>query len=94
MLNLSDFHSFLVLNLTGVRLENSGLSTSAKKFKLATTVMNPVAIAQFFEITCTSIFKHLLAAGSTEGELLGPVSTYYGIVKTNSQGILHLHYLV
>ncbi len=56
--------------------------------------MNPVAVAQFFEATCTGIFKRLLAAGSTEGGLLGPVSIYYGTVETNGRGMLHLHCLV
>ncbi len=56
--------------------------------------MNLVAIAQFFEATCTGIFKRLLAAGSREGRLLGPVSFYYGMIETNGRGILHLYCLV
>ncbi len=77
-----------------MRLEDSGSSISAKEFRRATAVINPVAVAQFFEATCTGIFKRLLVAGSTGGGLLGPVSTYYGTVKTNGQGMLYLHCLV
>ncbi len=54
-------------------------------------IMNSVAVARFFEATCCGIFEHLLAAGSKDGGLLGPISTYFGIVKTNGQGMLHLH---
>lgn len=56
--------------------------------------MNPVAVARFFETTCCGIFEHLMAAGSKDGGLLGPVSTYFGIVETNGQGMLHLYCLV
>ncbi len=83
-LNPSDLHSFLVLILAGMRLEDSGLSTSAKEFRRATAVINLVAVAQFFEATCTGIFKHLLAARFTGEGLLRPLSTYYEIVETNS----------
>ncbi len=93
-LNPSDFRSFLVLILASVRLEDSGSSTSAEKFRWATAVMNPVAVAQFFEAICTGILKRLLAAGSTGEGLRGPVSTYYGTVETNGRGMLHLHCLV
>ncbi len=93
-LNPLDLRRFLILILAGVRLEDSGSSTSAEKFRRATAVMNPVAIAQFFEATCTSIFGRLLAAASTGRGLLGPVSTYYRMVETNGQGMLDLHCLV
>ena len=39
-------------------LKDSGLSIST------TAIMNPVAIAQFFETTCTGIFNHFLVAES------------------------------
>lgn len=53
-------------------------------------MINLVAITQFFKAICTRIFKRLLAIGSIENGLLGSVLTYFGIVETNSQGILHL----
>ncbi len=59
-----------------------------------TVTMNPIAMARFFETTCYGIFEYLLAAGFNDGRLLGPISTYFGIVETNSRGMLHLHYLV
>lgn len=53
-----------------------------------------MAIVQFFKTTCIGIFKYLFAAGSIEDGLLRPVSTYFSMVETNGQGMLHLHYLV
>ena len=93
-LNPSDFRSFLVLVLAGVRYESSESNRTADAFAFATATMNLLAIAQFFEAICTSIFKHLLATGPKNGGLPGPVSTYFGKVETNGRGILHLHCLV
>ncbi len=94
ILNLSDLCSFLVLILAGVCFEDNGSSTSTEEFRRATAVLNPVAVAQFFETTYTNIFKRLLAAGSTREGLLGPVSTYYRMVETNGRKMLHLHCLM
>ncbi len=94
ILNLSDLRSFLVLILVGIRLEDRGLSTSTKEIRWAKAVMNLVAVAQFFEATWTCIFKRFLAARSMGIGLLEPVSTYYEMVETNDQGMLHLHCLM
>lgn len=61
----------MILILADVCIEDSNSSISANEFKQATAVMNPVAIAQFFESTYTGIFKCFLAVGSMEGGLLG-----------------------
>ena len=94
MLNLSDFCSFLDLIFARVQLEDNGLTIFAGKFRIAMAIMNLVVIAQFFETTCTGIFKHFFAAKSTKNNLLGPVSIYFGIIETKSQEILYLHFLV
>lgn len=57
-------------------------------------IINSVALAQFFEATCTNIFKRFFIAESTEDGLFGLVSTSFGMVETNSQGILHLHFFI
>ena len=93
-LNPSDLQCFLVLILAGVQCEDSRNSNTADAFARATATMNPIVVAQFFETICTGIFEHLLAAGSKDGGLLGPVSTYFGTVETNGRGMLHLHCLV
>lgn len=56
--------------------------------------MNPVALAHFFEIIYYGIFNYVLAAGSEDGGLLDIVSTYFGIIKIDSQEMLYLHYLI
>lgn len=83
-----------MLILARVQLKDSGSNASAEAFGRATPIMNLVAVAQFFKAICTGIFKCLLAAESTNGRLLRPVLTYFGMVETNSRGMLHLHYLV
>ena len=94
-LNPSDLKSPLVLTLAGVQILDANHRTeSASHLHAATATMNPVAVAQFFEATCSAIFENLLHHGSTNSGLLGPVSTYFGTVETNGRGILHLHCLV
>lgn len=72
----------------------NGINTFVVTFAKMTAIMNPIAVAHFFKTTYCSIFKHLLAAGSKDGSLFGPISIYFGTVKTNGRGILHLHCLV
>lgn len=77
-----------------MRFENNGPIIFAEEFGRATAMINPVAVAQFFEAVCTGISKRLLATGSIKDSLLGPVLMYFGTVEINNQGILHLHCLV
>lgn len=77
-----------------MRYKNNGVNNSAEVFARMTATINPVAIVHLFKATCCDIFEHLLAAGSKNRKFFGFVSTYFGIVETNSQGILYLHYLV
>ncbi len=77
-----------------MRYKLNGANTSAEIFARMTAIMNPIAMARFCETMCHSIFKHLLATGSNDRGLFGPISTHFGIVETNGQGILHLHCLV
>lgn len=49
----------------------------------ARVIINLVTIARFYQATYAGIFKYLLAARSTDGKLLGPVLTYFSIVKIN-----------
>lgn len=56
--------------------------------------MNLVAITKFFHIIYKALFVSLLAAGEVKGGLLGLISNYFVMVKTNEYGILYLHCLV
>ena len=94
-INPSDLKSPLVLTLAGVEiLDANHRAQSVSYLYAATATMNPIAVAQFFEATCSAIFDYLLHHGSTGLGLLGPVSTYFGTVETNRRGMLHLHCLV
>lgn len=65
-----------------------------EQFEWVTTIINPIIVAKFFETICISIFQHILNTRSQESGLLELVLTNFRIVKTNSQGILYLHYFV
>lgn len=69
-------------------------NTFAKAFARMTTTINSIVMAYIFEVIYCSILKYLLAASFKGGGLLGLISTYFDIIKTNSQEILHLHYLI
>lgn len=72
----------------------NGANTFAEVFTKMITIINLVAMARFFEMACYGIFEYLLATSSKDKRLLSPISTYFGIVKRNSWGILYLNYLV
>lgn len=94
LLNSLDFHSFLVLIFARVQLKDNGSATSAGKFGKIIVIINLVAVIKFLEAIYTSIFKHFFTAKFTESNLLKLISTYFGMLKTNSWGMLHLSYLV
>lgn len=52
---------------------------------------NLVVIAYLFEITHCNILEYLLGAQFQDVELFSFISTYFGIVETNSQGTLDLY---
>ena len=81
ILNPSDLRSFWVLVIAGMRYESSESKDKEDGFAHFTKTMNPVAVAQYFEAIYTSIFEHLLALGSNNDGLLGPMSTYFGTVE-------------
>ena len=94
-LNPSDLKSTLVLTLAGVRIPDSdGQNQSASRLHSATATMISVAVAQFFEATCSAVYENLLQDGLADSGLLGPISTCFRTVGTNGRGMLHLHCLI
>ncbi len=91
-INPADLQCLHVIHVTSVELELSSEIQSAFRHKTAT--MNLVTVAKFFHIIYDAIFMSLFCAGQTEGRLLELISNYFGIVKTNSRRMLHLHCLV
>lgn len=86
-LKLLNLLSFLFLIFTGLQFEDNRLTTFAKKFRQAIAMINLIIIAQSFEIICIDISKFILAIDSKKNGFLRPVSTYFGMVETNSQEI-------
>lgn len=94
MLNLLNLWCFLVLILAKIRLEDNKSAISTKEFGRITVIINLVAVVQLFEATYTNIFKHFFTARFIESGLLGSFFTYFGKIKIDDWGILHLHYLM
>lgn len=91
-LDPSDLQNTLVLTLAGVRFEHHHEDNATATFHNATATIILVAVAQF---SCIGVFQHLLVSlKEPNNGLFGPVSTYFGIVETNSRGMLHLLCLV
>ena len=69
-------------------------SDATSLFIHKTAIINQVAMAKFFHIICKELLLSLFASGCRYRDLLEPVSIYFGTVKINGCGILHLHCLV
>lgn len=82
-INSSNFQSVLVLIFVGMQYKLNNTNTFVEAFVKITATMYLIALARFFKVTCCDIFEHLLAISSKNGGLLGPISTYFGIVETN-----------
>lgn len=57
-------------------------------------IMNFVAVAIFFHTIRNAVFLALRTVRYGTRGLSRPISTYFGIVETNSHTMLHLHYLI
>lgn len=90
--NCSYLQSLIVLRLGDVTISCSESTTSA--FHHSTITIYLVVVAIFFYETSRDIFNHRLRVESINGGSFGLVSAYFGTVKTNGRGILHLHCLI
>ena len=93
-INPSDLRNLLVLSLAGIEYSEKDLPRASAALRRATATSNPVAVAQFFNHTCKAIFDSLLGSNTSQIGILGQVRDHFGVVKTNSCGMLHLHTLV
>ena len=91
-INPTDLQYLFVICLARVELDLE--SDVAPVFARKTAIINPVTMAKFFDIICKAVLLSLFANEHHDGGLLGPVSTYFKIVKTNDCGMLYLHCLV
>ncbi len=89
-INLSNLRYPLILKLAGVSFSSAINQIAFKKIQDHLAIMNPITVAQFFHITCITIIDHLIVSGRQDS-LLGLIFYHYGIVETNSHGMLHLY---
>ena len=78
--------------MAGVELDLR--SDVASIFSCKTATMNPMAMAKFFYIIYEGVLLLLFINGCHNGGLLGPISTYFGIIETNAHSILHFYCFV
>jgi hypothetical protein len=93
-INPSDLKNPIVLRLAGIEFGSDALPQSTATILKTVATSNPVAVAQFFHVTCCAIFDGLLRSHSTEMGVLGQISNHYGVVESNGRGMLHLHALL
>jgi Helitron helicase-like domain at N-terminus/PIF1-like helicase len=93
-LNPSDMRDPLVIKLAGMTFSSDVFSKSTAALRGKAAIMNPAAIAVFFDKVCTAILEGLIKPVDGEMGILGEVSTYFGVVETNGRGMLHLHALI
>jgi hypothetical protein len=93
-LNPSDLQNPLVLILAGVEYDSEAFPAATAAIRQAVATSNPVAVAQFFHYTCKAILDGLLRSKCGGVGIFGDISNYFGVVETNSRGMLHLHTLI
>lgn len=91
-ISLVDLQNLLVIRLARVKLDLR--LDVAFIFARKTATINLVAMAKFFYIIYKRVLLFLLANRCHDEGLLGPILTYFGIVKTGVYGMLYLHCLV
>ena len=93
-INPSDLRDPLVVKLAGVTVLRDGLRRADAAWRRKTANMNPAAIAVFFDKVCTGVLQALICPGEDKMGVFGEVSTYFGAMKTNRRGMLHLNCLL
>ena len=92
-INPADINSRVTLYFAGVNLDldaiiPNNLPTTYERAEIIAS--HPVITAKFFHRLITTVLETLIA-----GErVLGPVKTYFGTVKNQGRGSLHLHMLI
>ena len=83
-----------MMKLASITFPKDTFERANTAFCRKTANMNPATIAVFFHKICTSILEALVSPGEGEIGIFNEVSTYFGVVETNSCDMLHLHYLI
>ena len=93
-INPSDLQNPLVLMLARTLLLEDTLPWASAAIRQAAATSNLVAVAQFFHHICKALFDRLLCSNTGELGIFGQISNHFGVVETNSCGMLHLHALI
>jgi hypothetical protein len=93
-INPSDLRNPLVLILAVVNIPRNNFGSANAAIRAAVATSNPVTVADFFHCVCQAILRGLLATNSDHVGVLGDLSNHYGVVETNSRGMLHMHTLL
>lgn len=80
--------------LAGVEFSRDVFIAANAAIREAIAISNPIAVAEFFYHVYKAIFDGLFASNIGHISILSNVSNYYGVVETNSYGILYLYTLV
>lgn len=67
---------------------------TASAFKTAIVMINPVALAIFFDEICKIIFNYLLSIESDEDGVFKLMLIYFGTIKTKSRDMTYFYCLV
>lgn len=92
IINSINLWCLLIIRLAKVKLDLRSNIMSVFAYK--TAAINQVAVTKFFDITCKTVLLSLFASEHYNGNLLGLVSIYFEIVKTNCHSIFYLYCLV
>lgn len=90
-INPADLWYLLVIRLAEVEIILGEETQSV--FARTTAIINLIAVAKFFHLTCKTLFVSLLAVSKPEGGLLIPILGCFATIETNRRGMLHLYCL-
>ena len=92
-LNPNDLKDPLVAVLAGHSVEEALNMESFDRIKLVTE--DPVAAVEHFHIIITTVLEQLFQTKSPDTRsIFGKISSYFGMIETQSRGTLHLHILL
>jgi len=103
MINPTDIHDPIVQIFAGEEIDMDKFQSSASPDtarQVFNVAHNPFAATQFFYFIINVVLNTLFAIKATPDRvhsdmgLLGKVSAYFGIVKAQGQGSLHVHMLL
>jgi hypothetical protein len=88
-LNPKDIGNIFVVRLAGDEISLDEPGVKSKLLQL--TIKNPSLVAQYFHVVVTSFFSCFFRTLSKEPGIFSTVTSHFGIVKSTTRMMLHLH---